>query len=291
MIAQELGGLTDSVTEGPLQFRPCARCSIFSFHSSSQISIARPTGRKFSQPQQTLLGGLQTPIAHQQMQLSQNMEGVPLSIPFPKSSILQAVPLIHNAELISNFFSLLSEQQQQQQTSFSQGMLLPHHAIPVIDVQVQLQIEQLQQQMAITQQQLNNTSAALAVTQLEMGCTATPIQDCLQLATTSINPHQHTDHASRATFSSGTAATLADAPPLTQTHPVPADPLGQLPCAAFEKECTGCHVTKPLSEFCRNPTSPDGLRSKCRGCVRILRTKVAVTVPASQKKRCQVGFM
>lgn len=33
------------------------------------------------------------------------------------------------------------------------------------------------------------------------------------------------------------------------------------------KECSGCHESKPPSEFQRDCTKPDGLRTRCRECV------------------------
>jgi hypothetical protein len=46
------------------------------------------------------------------------------------------------------------------------------------------------------------------------------------------------------------------------------DPLGEARQSQMEKQCTKCHTTKELREFCSDKRRKDGLRSACRDCLK-----------------------
>lgn len=239
-----------------------------------------------------LLAGTQILLTRQHP--SPNTKGMPLSMPFPQYHMLQAAQPFDNPDPCPSQHPLTSTALQQQQHQLQPEMC--------IDQQVQMQIKQLQQQIAITQEQLIITSGGLNTS--EGACSSSntaPMQPALsqpQLSNSANPPqclHQHGtqsipqggSYASPA-LSTDTAAAATISVPCHENSK-PAVDRGQARGMESEKECTGCHETKPSSDFCRNPSSPDGLRSKCRGCIKIHREKLAEAKPTSQRKRCQVG--
>lgn len=51
-----------------------------------------------------------------------------------------------------------------------------------------------------------------------------------------------------------------------------------------EKACTGCHLTKPASEFSKCNSAKDGLQRKCKGCERAYRDANKDAVRERQRK-------